>query len=302
MLALSGQETEASSYKVIVVDDGSTDGSAQIASLKGVTVIRQDHTGAAAARNRGAQNAQGHVLLFTDADCEPSSDWIERMLQPFSDDAVAGAKGVYRTRQRSLVARFTQAEYEEKYDRLAQADQIDFVDTHAAAYRRELFLESGGFDPDYLLDEDQEFSYRLAQAGHRLVFAPKAVVYHQHPTTVWAYARRKIGLGRWKIRVHIRHPARAIRDSYTPWTQKAQIVLLPLTLGAVVAAVWGGLPWSVAIFAAFLGLASSLPLIVKASQQGWQVALVAPALILVRTLSLGLGLVWGVISMFKPRP
>ncbi len=302
MLALTGQGIEASSYEVIVVDDGSTDGSAEIASLQGVTVIRQGHAGAAAARNRGVQRAQGNILLFTDADCEPRFDWIERMLEPFVDDDVAGAKGVYRTRQNSLVARFTQAEYEEKYDYLARADQIDFVDTHAAAYRRELFLESGGFDPDYLLDEDQEFSYRLAQAGHRLVFAPKAVVYHQHATTVWAYARRKVGLGRWKIRVHIRHPARAIRDSYTPWTQKAQLVLLPVTLGAAVAAVWGMLPWSVAVFAAFLGLASSLPLMVKAGHQGWQVGLVAPALILVRTLSLGLGLAWGVASMFRLRP
>ena len=301
LLALSRQGIDANSYEVIVVDDGSSDRSAEIAGQGDVTVIRQGHRGAAAARNRGAQRAQGQILLFTDADCEPTSNWIECMLEPFSDGAVSGAKGVYRTRQDSLVARFTQAEYEEKYDRLAQADQIDFVDTHAAAYRREMFLESGGFDPDYLLDEDQEFSFRLAEAGHRLVFAPKAVVYHQHATTVWAYARRKMGLGRWKIRVHIRHPAKAIRDSYTPLTQKAQIVLLPLTLGAAVAAVWGGLPWSAAVLAAILGLMSSLPLIVKAGHQGWQIALVAPALILVRALSLGLGLVWGMAGMFALR-
>lgn len=301
MFALSHQEVDRGSFEVIVADDGSVDGSAGIAEQEGVIVIRQDHSGAAAARNLGAQQAQGQILLFTDADCEPSPDWIQRMLDPLSDSTVAGAKGIYRTRQNSLVARFTQAEYEEKYDCLAQKNQIDFVDTYAAAYRRDLFLESGGFDPNYLLDEDQEYSFRLAEQGHRLVFAPEATVYHRHTSTAWAYARRKIGLGRWKVRVLMRHPARAIRDSYTPWTQKAQIMLLPLALGAGVAALWGLLPWSLTVLTVILGLLSSLPLIAKAAGQGWQVALVAPALILVRAFSLGLGLAWGTAGLLRYR-
>jgi cellulose synthase/poly-beta-1,6-N-acetylglucosamine synthase-like glycosyltransferase len=300
--ALAQQSIDANSYEVIVVNDGSTDGSADIAAQFRVKLICQDHRGAASARNLGARHALGRVLLFTDADCEPKPDWIEHMLKPLSDPNVAGVKGSYRTRQSSLVARFTQAEYEEKYDRLRRARRIDFVDTHAAAYRHDLFSEHGGFDPGFLLDEDQELSFRLARAGLELRFAPAAVVFHQHPATVRAYAWRKMRLGRWKVLVHMRYPEKAIRDSYTPLTQKAQIVFLPLTIAAVIASICSFLPWPLVLVPALLGLISSLPLTVKARHQGWQVAVLAPVMVVVRAAAQGLGLAWGVIHRPKLEP
>lgn len=299
--ALACQTVGADRYEVIVVDDGSTDGSVEVAARQGAIVIRQKHAGAAAARNRGAQQAQGQVLLFTDADCRPEHDWIEQMLAPFADPEVAGVKGVYRTQQRSLVARFTQAEYEEKYGRLARRERIDFVDTYAAAYRRQVFWAHGGFNPAFLLDEDQEFSYRLARAGCKLVLAPAAVVYHHHPATVGGYARRKVQLGRWKVHVHARHPAQAVRDSYTPWTQKAQLVLLPLTGGAALGAAFGLLSWLWAALLAGLGWATTLPLSFRAARQGWPVAAVTPPLALVRALALVAGLSWGLLDRLIQR-
>jgi cellulose synthase/poly-beta-1,6-N-acetylglucosamine synthase-like glycosyltransferase len=297
--ALLAQTLGKDSYEVLVVDDGSTDGSAQVAAAHGVAVIRQDHAGAGAARNRGAQQARGQILLFTDADCEPLPDWIGQMLAPFSDPGVSGVKGVYRTRQRSLVARFAQAEFEEKYRRLAGQERIDFVDTHAAAYRREVFCEHGGFDAQFLLDEDQELSYRLASAGCKLVFAPAARVYHRHPSTIWRYAWRKVQVGRWKVRVLARHRAKGVRDSYTPWTQKAQIALLPLAGAGIVAAALGLTTWLPALLLAGLGLVSTVPLSSAARRQGWAVAVCAPPLCLLRALALVIGLVWGTAARLR---
>jgi cellulose synthase/poly-beta-1,6-N-acetylglucosamine synthase-like glycosyltransferase len=294
--ALAAQTVEKDSYEVLVVDDGSTDGSGQVAVSHGVTVIRQDHTGAGAARNRGASVARGQILLFTDADCEPLPDWIEQMLAPFSDPGVSGVKGVYRTCQRSLVARFAQAEFEEKYRRLAREGQIDFVDTYAAAYRRDVFCEHGGFDARFLLDEDQELSYRLARAGCKLVLALEAMVRHRHPPTVWSYARRKVQLGRWKVRVLSRHREKAFQDSYTPWTQKAQIALLPLAGAGAAAAAIGLTSWLPAALLAVMGLISAVPLTAIARRQSWPVAICAPPLVLLRALALGLGLVWGMTT------
>jgi cellulose synthase/poly-beta-1,6-N-acetylglucosamine synthase-like glycosyltransferase len=301
LAALAGQTVPAGTYEVLVVDDGSTDGTAAVARRRGVTVLQLEHAGAAAARNAGARRARGEVLLFTDADCEPLPDWIAQMVAPLADPHVAGVKGAYRTRQSSLVARFAQAEYEEKYRRLAGQDQIDFVDTYAAAYRRDLFLAHGGFDPHFVLDEDQEFSFRLAQAGHRLVFAAGARVYHQHRRTAWGYFRRKLGIGRWKVEVHARYPARALRDSYTPWSQKLQIVLVPATVAAAAAAALGRLRWRAVAVLAALGPASALPLAGIARRQGWPVALAAPFLAVLRAVALALGLAWGFVAVLARR-
>jgi lipopolysaccharide/colanic/teichoic acid biosynthesis glycosyltransferase/GT2 family glycosyltransferase len=234
LAALKQQSVPPQSYEVIVVDDGSTDGTEAVARAAGVTVVRQQHAGAAAARNCGAALARGELLLFTDSDCAPVPGWIAALAAPFSDPEVAGAKGTYLTRQQSKVARFTQIEYEDRYDRMAGAERIDFIDTYSAAYRRDVFLTNGGFDPRFLINEDQEFAFRLAEKGYKLVFAPDAQVYHQHNATMKQYARRKFKIGMWKVRVTRQHPTQVVKDSHTPGALKAQLVIAAVSLAAMV--------------------------------------------------------------------
>ena len=136
--ALRSQDSSVA-FEVIVVNDGSTDDTLQIIKkYQGIRVISQANAGPAAARNRGVQEASGEIVLFTDDDCEPVSNWLQEMLRPFDDPEVVGAKGVYRTYQRELIARFVQIEYEDRYRLMARQPHIDFIDTYQQHF--------GGFD------------------------------------------------------------------------------------------------------------------------------------------------------------
>jgi GT2 family glycosyltransferase len=289
--------------EVIVVDDGSTDETVAIATQFGVTVLSQANAGPAAARNLGAQASRGNILLFTDADCAPAPNWIERMLAPFADPTVAGAKGEYRTRQRELVARFVQQEYQDRYDRMARRLNIDFVDTYAAAYRRDVFVAAGGFDTVFAVAsvEDQEFSFRLAERGHRLVYVPGAIVYHWHDRSLSEYARRKYGIGFWKALALRRHPAKLVRDSHTPQVMKGQIGLAAVggalllggsATGSQPALLGGGLAWC-------LLLLSGGAFYAKILRRDTPVLAVAPALVFVRAWALGCGLLLGSLRLLR---
>ncbi|MGQ9502588.1 MAG: glycosyltransferase, partial [Anaerolineae bacterium] len=215
--ALQQQTIDPHRYEVIVVDDGSTDGSADIARHFGVRLIRQPHRGAAAARNAGLLAARGELVLFTDADCSPAPNWIEQMTKALENPKVDGVKGAYRTHQRGFIPRFVQLEYEDRYDRMVGREAIDFVDTYAAAYRRSVLLNVGGFDEAFpgAAVEDIDLSYRLAAQGHWLVFNPHAIVYHHHPTTLQSYLRRKAIYGYWRVPVYIRYPTKTSGDAHT---------------------------------------------------------------------------------------
>jgi glycosyltransferase involved in cell wall biosynthesis len=312
--AVAQQTAPREGYEILVVDDGSADETCiRVTQHRGVSLLTQDHAGPAAARNRGVERARGEIVLFTDADCAPAPDWIEHMVAPFgmsqapqpaAQPPVAGVKGAYLTRQRALVARFVQIEYEERYDRMAREEAIDFVDTYSAGYGREILIQNGGFDTSFPVAsvEDQELSFRLARRGYRLVFVPQARVYHWgHPHTVAAYWRRKFKIGYWKVAVVRRHPGKLWRDSHTPPSLKVQMLLA--ALGGL--CLLGGLFWSPVLWGIALSgvgfLLTALPFARRAWRRDPAVAAVAPTLLLVRALALGAGFVVGLLSSARSR-
>ncbi|MBN1658858.1 MAG: glycosyltransferase [Anaerolineae bacterium] len=313
--ALATQSVPRRRYEILVVDDGSTDGTVErVRAWPDVQLLMQAHGGPAAARNLGVAQAQGEVVLFTDADCAPAEDWIERMTAPFhlepdrsrstgpvaaSNHRVVGSKGVYLTRQRELVARFVQLEYEDKYERMARQETIDFIDTYSAAYRRDTLLENGGFDiafPEASV-EDQEFSFRLARKGYRMVFVPEARVYHWgHARNLAEYWQKKFKIGYWKVLVHRRHPDKLVRDSHTPPSLKLQILLVALGgVCAIGGIFWTPLAWTACLFG-LLFLVTALPFVRKAWRRDPWVAVSSPGLLLIRALALGSGFAMGLVA------
>ncbi len=296
--ALNAQTVARERYEIVVADDGSSDETALAAGQAGAEhVLILAHRGPAAARNAGIEAAMGEIVLFTDADCEPSPEWLGRMVAPFADAQVMGVKGTYRTRQRALVARLVQLEFEIRYERMARLPCIDFVDAYAAAYRRPLLLQHGGFDPAYPIPsaEDVDLSFRLARARHRLVFAPAAWVWHCHPVSLRAYLARKARYGFWRALLYRRYPEKAGRDAHTDPALKAQFVLVALVglLGV------GGLAWwplaavGAVVFAAFL--ATTFSFVRWAWRRDRAVALVWPPVAFLRVAAQGMGLAAGMV-------
>jgi glycosyltransferase involved in cell wall biosynthesis len=297
--ALSRQSVPHSEYEVIVVDDGSTDETASVAEAAGARVVRIPHGGPASARNAGVAAAVGEMVLFTDADCEPAANWIAEMVRPFADPDVMGVKGAYLTRQREVIARLAQCEFEERYARLERLPFIDFVDSYSAAFRVQALRQIGGYDsafPDPN-NEDVDLSYRLSRAGCKLVFNRRALVYHCHRTRWGAYLRLKVKRGYWRMVVYRLHPGKAVQDSYTPQLLKAQVFLACLCMGLVLAAlVWAALWWAVGGSLILLAL-SSIPFTRLVLQKDPPLAFWSPIFIWGRALAFGIGVMGGLVGM-----
>jgi cellulose synthase/poly-beta-1,6-N-acetylglucosamine synthase-like glycosyltransferase len=297
LLALRAQSYPRDRFEVIVVDDGSADPTAAVAARLRAKVISIPPSGPAAARNRGVEASRGDILLFTDADCAPDSGWIQTLVRSFDDPAVIAAKGTYRTEQASLTARFVQAEYESRYRRMERLESIDFIDTYSAAYSREAFVAAGGFDESFPSPsvEDQELSFRLTRAGGRMAFCPEAVVVHRHAADPWAYFRKKLKIGYWKMRVLSRFPQKALRDSHTPAGLKLEIALLWSAAAALPFIVAAGLRWlPLALLGAFF--AAGAPLCARAARKDARLAFLGPLLLLLRAAGLGCGMLLGALG------
>jgi len=296
--ALAAQLGAPIKPEVMVVDDGSRDGSGQVAQSRGarlLTLPRQ--LGPATARNAGAAEASGEVLLFLDADCEAAPDWCQEMLRPLAVADVCAVYGVYCTRQTDRLARLAQAEFDERYARLAGRQSIDFLATHAAAIRRNIFLQQGGFRINLRGNEDVELAFRLSRQGHRIAFAPQAVVYHEHPTALSRYLRTKVSRGYWRTLAYAAHPAKVMADDYTPPWLKLQVASMVAAGLLLALTVVNPVFYPLALWMAATLLLTTLPFTLFVRRAHRDLVWIAPVFCLARSAALALGVIAGLIAV-----
>jgi glycosyltransferase involved in cell wall biosynthesis len=172
-------------HEVIVVDDGSEDGSGRLASEFGARVLSAPvRSGPAQARNLGARHAGGDILLFVDADVAVRPDTVGRVTQAFCRDP--GLSALFGSYDDAPAA----ADFVSQYKNLmhhyvhqtGREDAFTFW-AGCGAIRREIFLSVGGFDERYRTPaiEDIELGYRLKSAGYRITLLKTLQVKHLKP-------------------------------------------------------------------------------------------------------------------------
>jgi GT2 family glycosyltransferase len=196
--------------EVILVDDGSTDGTPEIAARcpKVRYVRHQTNQGLSAARNTGTKAARGEIVAFTDSDCRADEDWLYYLVGDLSNSRFAGIGGHnLLPPEDSWVAAAVMVSpggptHVMLTDRLAE-----HIPGCNMAFYKWALDEIGGFDPLFRkAGDDVDVCWRLQQRGYKLGFSPAGFVWHYRRSTVLEYLKQQQGYGEAEALLVRRHP------------------------------------------------------------------------------------------------
>jgi len=294
------QTYEACRLETFIVDDGSSDGTAEIIKKYPVKYIYQNNRGPAAARNAGWRGASGEIVCFTDSDCVPEKDWVKKMVEKYTSETIGAVGGSYDIRNKeSLLAECIHEEILQRHRQIPF--ETDYLGSFNVSYRRKVLEEVGGFKSSFknASGEDNDLSYRVRKAGYRLIFDESIKVGHYHQTKLFKYLKEQYRHGYWRMMLYRFHPDMMKGDSYAGMSDFVQPPLAMGIIGILVTSTFYKPLSYVAFLLGLLLVVLQLPITLKGIIRNRRSSYLYLSLVLfLRAFARGFGMIKGIWRFF----